>query len=420
MVALFNEQLYNNVSQVIYDKRGVDEYDKFSASRKTIMRTPKGNVFLCTYEDEPVLLDRPMYPNPSSDVSHVEERYEFHSHKHTANPMTFSPDNLINKSDMVVFVGEPNDDVFITFEGHNALGNDFCVVDSLEGYSEKVLSVEEDDEDEKLFRCVLIVHPGSVDLARVIIQERPEKIGCVVCDTFELSGRDALLILSTCHSKGITCIRKAHRYGWFNFGVVKKEEQSRETFHSGNGVITMTNDVVVGAHLYVIYIDPRMAQITRFVMVMEMASEVWCITLIHDVYDHLVAKHHDYKFFPIFQTQGIHRISEMTCKNSIHTVIATLTPFPQIASTLFMSGIFATCDRSVLTEYVHKVNDIFDKRVKYQQREKISRVVALKLDAYTTITNMERNIKRINTEILPAVAIRNKRLAHAEIKQRII
>lgn len=416
MVDLFNNQQDDGISQVIYHKDGPAEYEKIIASEKIVVSTPRGHEYLCLYENNVVLLDRTAYPSPNTDVSHLVKNYEFHSNKHTANPMTFSPDNLINKSDMVVFVGGVTAEYLSTFEQHNELGNDHCIVHSLDEYKEKVLALEDDDDEEKLFRCVLVVNTFSVELALEVINERPEKIGCVVCETLCVGDKDARMILSTCHAKGIACVRKAQRHGLFNFGVV--DHQCRDSFHTGNGVVTMTNNTVIDEYLYVIYIDPRMAQIARTVLALEMAVEVWCITLVHDAYDHVVTEHHDYKFFPVFQTEGFHRIAQMTHKHSMHTVIATLSPFPQIASLLFGNGIFATCEKECLVEYVDKVNGVFDNHVKELRKQNVSRIVDLKAQAYNTVSNIEKKAKQINSEIGPAVDRRNKRLVNNEVKTR--
>lgn len=412
MVKLFNSEL--EIAQVIFHKDGESEYKKI-AGESNFERAQIKDGFLCFYENDVVILDRKSFPNPSTDVSHIKQNFEFHSNKHTANPLTFCPENLFNKSDMVTFVGDCPQSIIDTFEKFNELNNDYCIVKSLDEYKEKVLDLEEGDDEEKLFRCALVVDIFSVNLAIDIIREKPEKIGIVVCDTMAVQDKEARNILSLCHSKGIMCVRKAQRHGLFNFGVISKDQQCRDSFHTGNGVITMTNDTVVKEYLYVIFIDPRMAQIARAVLALEMSSEIWCITMIQDAYDHVVSSHHDYKFFPIIQTEGINRIAQMTKKHSIHTAIAVITPFPNVAITLFENGIFSAYDRECLLEYVDNVNRVFDEHVKDVQKKNVSRVVSLKAEAYNSVTEIEKKAKKINAEIGPAVARRVKRLVNNEI-----
>lgn len=422
MVQIFYNEV--DIAQVVFHKDGKSEYKKIieglsgnglSGTESNFKRAQIKDVFLCLYKNEVEIFDRKPFPNPSTDVSHIKHNFEFHSKKHTVNPVTFCPENLFNKNDMVVFVGNCHESIVKTFEKFNEIKNDYCFAKSLNEYEEKVLDLEEYDDEEKLFRCALVVDLYAVDLAIDIINKKPEKIGIVVCDTIEVRDKEARNILSLCYSKGITCVRKAQRHGFFNFGVISKEQQCMDSFHTGNGVITMTNDTVVKEYQYVIFIDPRMAQITRMVLALEMSSEIWCITIIQDAYAHVVSSHHDYKFFPMIQTEGINRITQMSKKRAIHTPMAVLTSFPNVANTLFENGIFSTYDQECLLEYVDNINRMFDEHVKDVQKKNVSRIVSIKAEVYKTVTDIEKKIKKINAEIEPAVARRMKCLVNKEI-----
>lgn len=402
--AFFSKLVDDGIAQLIYsqDPAFYEEFvDRDNCS--VVVHEETGDQVLLIFFSDIAIVDRPGYASPSTDVEHVEKSFKFHSTKHTVNPVTFSVENLLNKSDMVVFVGFQDKAVIDTFNQFNELNNSSCEVSYTEDYEERVLKLEEEDDDEKLFRCALVVDTASIDVAIEIIKLKPEKIASVVCDTLGLVTREALTLLSLCHSKNILCVRKLHRHGWFNLGVTDKNEQATECPDSGNGIITMTNDTVLGEWSYIVFVDPRMAQIAKLAIGLEMAAEVWTITIVHDARDDLVAEHHDYKFYPIFQTEGFFRLCQMTKKHTIHTVLNVITPFPAVGAMLFDSGIFVTCDVPVALEYNKKVTDIFTKAVKAARTANVERVVKAKSDFYNHVTGVEKCIRAVNNELVDTV-----------------
>lgn len=392
-------------SQLVYSTRDGEYTKAGTASSKILTHEETGKQVLCNFYEDVVVIDRPPYPSPVTDVEHIEKAFSFHSTKHTVNPLAFSVDNLINKSDMVVFVGDTDHRVKQTFEKFNSLNNDHCVIRYTDDYEKHVLSLEVEDDEEKTFRCVLVVdNTDFTDVAIEIIEMKHEKIAAVVFDSAGYDDDGTLELLSLCRAKNILCVRKIQRHGWFNLGVIDVSEQTSECHYSGNGVITMTDDTVVPEYSYVVYIDPRMSQIAKLVIGLEMAAEVWAITLVHDARDDLVANHYDYKFFPVFQTEGFFRLCQMNKKHTIHSVLTVVTPFPAIAAMLFDSGIFVTCDVDVALEYNEKINALFNKEIKKQRLKHVEKVVGDKANTYKYVTDIERKIVSVNNEILSTVA----------------
>jgi len=398
--SFFSKLVADGVAQLVYNTEG---YTQHKHTGDVVLHQETGEKVLCVYCTDKVVIDRPPYRSPSTDVTHIERTFKFHSTKHTVNPLAFSVDNLVNKSDMIVFVGDNDHGVIRTFEQFNELNNDFNIVTTADDYKKHVLALEEDDDEEKTFRCVLVVDPCFIDVALDIIKLKPEKIAAVVCDTYGMYNVSALTLLSVCHSKSIVCVRKLQRNGCFNLGVVDKREQTTESQTSGNGVITMTDDTVVSEYSYVVFIDARMAQIAKIVICLEMAVGIWTITLVHDARDDLVAGHYDYKFFPIFQTEGFFRICQMNKKRALHSIINVLTPFPAIGSMLFDSGIFVTCDKEVAIEYNKKVNAVYYKAVLKEKIKRIEVVVANKAAAYNHVVEIERKVRAVNDELITTV-----------------
>lgn len=384
------------MTQVIYC-HDATEYAQYDGS---MVKGDKGE-YLCRYIKTNQPSQRVEYPCISTDVSHIEKSFKFHSHKHTVNPLSFSEDNLINKSDMIVFVGvEGGEDsaIFSVFRDHNELNNDWCFVDSAKEYEEKVLSLEDGDDDEKIFRSVL-VSDGAPNLLYDLVNLKHEKVGAVVYDTFSGDVRDTRRLLSLCRTKNITCMRKVQRHGRFNIGVVDKGEQTTESYHTGNAVVTMTNGTILDEYLFVVFIDPRMAQLPKMVIAMEMASETWCITIVQDALDGAVQGHVDYKFFPLFQTEGINRVVMMASKHTLHTPIAMYTDFPSIAIKTVDAGMFTCCFPDKIREYVANVNAIYDEAVAEVGRKNVSRVVDMKLKAYKYVTDVAKKADMINPSI---------------------
>jgi low affinity Fe/Cu permease len=380
-------------------------YEQFTGKDncRVLVHEATGDEVLLIFFSDVAITDRRGYTSPSTDVEHIEKSFKFHSTKHTVKPTTFSVENLLNKSDMVVFVGCRGTTLIDTFVESNVLNNSHCGVRCMSDYEEKVMNLEEGDDEEKLFRCALVVDPGSIDVAIEIIKLKPEKIASVVCDTVGLVTREVITLMSLCHSKNIMCVRKLHRYGTFNLGVVDRAEQATDCPDSGNGVITMTNDTVVGEWSYVIFVDPRMVQLSKLVIGLEMAIEVWTITIVHDARDDLVVNHYQYKFYPILQTEGFIRLCQMTTGYTIHTVLTVITPFPSVAAMLFDSGIFATCDTAVALEYNVKVTTLFNKAVKAARMKHVERVVQAKGDAYNHVVGIEKRTRAINNELIDTV-----------------
>jgi hypothetical protein len=296
------------------------------------------------------------YEGTSTDVTHIDKFYEFHTNKIVHDQRSATEFLMVDINDIVVFIGfNPHSDVVYNFRqcnynlqlDHHVLtdGDD---IKKIIGESSKI---------------ILVANQFSVALCTQVVSEFPKSIKLCVCDVDESFG--STMLLSACKRHNILHVRKVHRTAFFNFGVTLRFQRCDDhRDDANNGVITMSEDTWIEDRSFIIYMDPRYADIVRCVDIMECADNVWAITIIHVVRDDVCDKLYEYTFKPTYQTKNINHLCNVARAGQIHTVLAVYTKFPNIANRLADSSVFVTCDKEKLLEYNNNVTAIFKARIK--------------------------------------------------------
>lgn len=324
----------------------------------------------------------PAYENISTDIEHVHQHMEFHTTKITQDPLLYADEHIVNKDDVVLFLnyGETSQ-VFRTFLNHNTLlGLEYHLFNT-ETDSEQIAKVMEDEELGKNDKFILVTSPFREESEYItIIDKYKSKIKMVVHETDY--SHASVFLLSTCKKYGIAHTKRIQHGAFFNFGVTSEHEKcSKNVDDAKNGLISLNDDVWVSGRSYAVFLDPRYADIKRFINAMELSPDVWTVTVIQDCNDLLSKGMYDYKFFPVYQTENLTSLHKTMKSGLIHTPIAFYTRFPAIATLLFDASIFVSCEKEHLLEYVNKVTDAFKNKINEQFVRHLSKINSAKVMA---------------------------------------
>jgi hypothetical protein len=333
-----------------------------------------------------------LYENISTDIEHIDNFFDFHTKKVTMDPCTFSNEHIVNMDDVVIFINfGKNSETVRTFLQHNVVM----------GLEHRVYNTEDDivigTPADKNVKFILVVAPFSdtTDKYMDIIDTHHSRINMVVYDT-DVS-HESIMMLSTCKRHGIAHVKRIQHSNLFNFGVVNNYEQCcTNRDDTNNGVISLDDSVVVGDRSYIVFLDPRYADMRKYINAMEICTDVWTVTVIHVCSDEITKGMYDYKFLPVYQTDNLSKLHGTVKAGLVHTPVSFYTIYPGIATMLFDGSIFVSCDKRHLLEYVNKVSGIFKKRI---NDNFITHIDGVNRAKYLT-TEMSRKIYYVKYAIL--------------------
>ena len=311
------------------------------------------------------------YENISNTVEHVEKFFQFHTEKVMAGPLKHCDDHLVNLDDVVLFIGYAEESLMVrTFKNSNYYSRlEYHCANTREETTEfDKLDIFESDEYETT-NVVLVINTMILEdvLDEIYMSEVSdkfwEKVSLVVCDTD--MERESTILLSLCRRHHITHVRKIQYGPWFNFGVTDAYQQCKtHNDHAKNAVISFTNDVYIDNLNYVVFVDPRYANIYRIANAIELCPDIWTLSIIHDIFDDLVKNYYEYKFMPYYQTDQITQLANLMRRGIFHTPLAFFTKFPAIAKMLYEASIFVSCEKGHFKQYIKNINKVFDDKMK--------------------------------------------------------
>lgn len=308
------------------------------------------------------------YENISGDVSHIDKHFEFHNDKIAQDPLTNCIDHIVNPNNIVVFLGfSEQGPVVREFNNSNYLMNADSIMSDCT--DDVIKSLDDVDENKKV---VLVVSPFRVDDAVDVINILKDRIKTCVYDTDE--SYESVVLLSTCKRYKIFHCKKTHHHKYFNLGVVNDYEKCDDG-NPHNGVITMNSNVWVGNKNFIIFLDPRYADISMCVSTMELCPTVRTISIIHDISERMTKYLYEYKFLPFYQTNGFTDLHRVVKHGLVHSPVAVYTRFPSIARMLFDAGIFVSCDKKHFLKYVDDCNGVFEKYLDENFIHRLKRVI---------------------------------------------
>lgn len=325
------------------------------------------------------------YENISTDVEHVKNFFEFHTKKITTNQLNKSDDHIVNLDDIVLFLGFNDASSFVhTFNTYNYIMklDNFIVNNTSE--IDEVIS----NEEFETCKFILAVNNDHTQDAIEAVKKHKDKFRVVVYDTED--DYESLFLMSICKRHGVLLVKRMQHSHYFNFGVFKKYELCADhADECNNGVITLNDNVWVGDRAFVVFMDPRYADITRVVSAMELCKDVWTITVIHDIVSDTMDKLYEYKFMPVYQSEQIMHVTKIVKSGLTHTPIAFFTRFPAIAKILFESSVFVSCKKDHLLEYIENVTNVFKKSIKDHSIAYISKINDAKSLAFQMVKKMD-------------------------------
>lgn len=290
-----------------------------------------------------------LYDDIDTNVEHIEKHREFFRTSGvvgiTEMDSEYNTYNIINRQCTLIYLGYNKDDLYVTQNPSEVLGQPTLFFNTNEEVAEFL------DDKAKIPPLVLIVNPTHVEEACGVVDKYFDPIDCVICDTFQTDDRMACMLLSIAKRRGVIIVRSVSAHGVFNFGngtAIGKEE-------SRIGIISMSTDTITDDYNFLVCIDPRMAQIRDLFVILNKRKNVELIILQHVVNDNDLRHLENYKVYPAWQTKQFSQIDQLSHGHVLHTPVAVLTPVPGIASLLVSCGIFASCRTSTVLEYVDKV-----------------------------------------------------------------
>lgn len=282
------------------------------------------------------------YDDMDTDVTHINEHRPFFNTTSIIGideSDGYNSYTLINHSCNVYYIG------YTEYDGN--IPNKEFFVETLDDMSKLLDDVKRKD----MPRLVLVVNPQSSEHACSIIDRYYAIIDCVICDTFQLDDRAACMILSIAKRRGILMCRGVSIANQYNFNV--DIPASSESFV---GIIDMGDETeILGDYHYLIKIDPRMAQLRDYCIILNKRKHVKFILLNQQVHECHLSNIDNYKIFPKLQTSQLSNIDQLSRGHILHTPIAVITQHPGIATMLVSCGIYASCRVSTVLEYRNKV-----------------------------------------------------------------
>lgn len=311
------------------------------------------------------------YDDMSTDASHIGKNIGFFSTS-KINGITEQNGNdsmnLINTESHFCFVGNNGD---MSQDGH------VChYVMTIEDFEALV-----DDKDPKnIPMMVLVVNPEYCEIGSTIIDKYYQIIECVICDTYKIDCRMACMFLSIAKNRGVlTCralaISDTYFFGNENFGPGNNNSQV--------GLINMSDELLTRDYNYLIVLDPRMAQIRDFVIILNKRAHISIILIKHTINDDDLRDIGNYNVFPEFQTQQLSQIDQLSRGHVLHTVTAVHSVIPGIAEMMIDCGIFTSCHEEVVLEYMENVLTV------------LNHVIIEEVDSDDIIEMIEKKLQRI-------------------------
>lgn len=351
----------------------IEMYNIVAKDPDIVQLTIKNNTMTVKKKDQVTDVTDNPYDDMDTNVDHIIEHREFFRTTGligiTEQDGEYDSYNLINRSCKLIYVGYDPTDEYVT-DNPDTLKQEKVFLKTMGEMSSMF------DDLDKIPPLVLIVNPEYAEVGCSIVDKYFDPIDCVICDTLKIDDRMACMLLSIAKRRGVIMVRSVSAHGIYNFGNGKMIGDG----DSKVGVITMDDEVITNNFNYMIMVDSRMAQLRDLVIILNKRKNVEMIILKHSINDRDLRGLDNYKVFPAFQTKQLSHIDQLSRGHVLHTPMAVMTPFPQIANMMVSCGIFASGRPETIMKYVGNVLEALEGK---DEQKTLTQVIEDKLKKIT-------------------------------------